>query len=104
MFFAATLMILTANPVPPPLAQYAADCYRPVYASDRLICSDPELLKLDQRVYELFMSAAAARDAQFREDQSDWVRKRALCAFKVKHRECLVKSIKSRVKKLEKMQ
>jgi hypothetical protein len=38
------------------------------------------------------------------EDQADWMRKRALCAFKVKHRECLLTSLKSRVKELEKLQ
>jgi len=48
-------------PVPPPIAQWSADCERPSYAVDQLICSDPELTALDRQLGSLLRRVAADR-------------------------------------------
>lgn len=40
-------LLLIAQAVPPPIAQRSADCAHPVYASDQLVCTDPELRAID---------------------------------------------------------
>lgn len=58
--------------VPPPVEQQTADCARPVYAVDRLICADPALRAEEDQL------AAAWRDVRplpaddWLEDQSVW--------------------------------
>lgn len=39
----SSLLAATQAAVPPPVEQQAADCARPVYAVDQLICADPAL-------------------------------------------------------------
>jgi uncharacterized protein len=42
-----------AGTVPPPAFQVAADCRAPNYASDVVVCGDPTLLRLDNRMREM---------------------------------------------------
>ncbi len=81
----------SANAVPPPAFQLTADCNAPVYASDSLVCEDPDLQILDA----LLASSIAERgntDSAPEEqgDDEDWFRRSRLCAFEPDHRDCLV--------------
>ncbi|WP_439534476.1 hypothetical protein [Polymorphobacter sp.] len=75
--------------VPPPLEQRQADCARPQYASDTLVCSDPGLRALDAEVATLADRTPPLADGAIWEDQAAWQRRRSLCAFKPDHRACL---------------
>lgn len=44
-------------PVPPPIIQSHADCTRPQYASDTLVCGDAELMAIDAEVATLAKTA-----------------------------------------------
>lgn len=77
-------------PVPPPLGQLQADCARPQYASDTLVCSDAELRAVDAQVAALASTPPALAADAIWEDQAGWLRRRSLCAFKTDHRACLV--------------
>lgn len=76
------------SPIPPPIEQVTADCNRPVFATDQLVCSDPPLRQLDNRL------AAALRtfDApagRWLEPQTQWLLRRSRCAFQADHRQCV---------------
>lgn len=94
----AWLVVLLASPaataqpapVPPPIAQIQADCARPQYASDTLVCGDAELAALDAEVAGLAATAPALGDGAIWEDQAAWFRRRSLCAFNASHRDCLI--------------
>lgn len=94
----ASLALLSAGPaaigqpapVPPPIVQIRADCARPQYASDTLVCGDPELAALDAEVAGLAATAPARAAAAIWEDQAEWFRRRSLCAFNANHRDCLI--------------
>lgn len=77
-------------PVPPPLEQAGADCNRPQYASDMLVCGDPELRARDGEVAALAQALPALAGSPYWEDQSGWIRRRSRCAFDADHRACLV--------------
>ena len=88
-----------AQPVPPPPAQIGANCARPIYASDQLVCSDPLLRALDalnvQRSTQI--DAAALGNAGLIESPANWFRRRARCAFDNSHRACLVDAYRDRL-------
>lgn len=83
--------------VPPSVEQQAADCARPVYAVDQLICADPTLRAEEDQL------AAAWRDARplpaddWLIDQSVWFRRRALCAFETRTQTCVQAATRERV-------
>lgn len=77
------------SPVPPPIDQRRADCARPQYASDMLVCSDAELLAIDAEVAALASAPPVLADGAIWEDQAPWLRRRSLCAFQDNHRGCL---------------
>jgi hypothetical protein len=83
-------MPAAAQPVPPPFTQLRTDCTRPQYASDNLVCADPELRAVDAEVAALASVPFALAPAAIWEDQASWMRRRSLCAFKDDHRGCLV--------------
>jgi uncharacterized protein len=76
--------------VPPPAEQAGADCARPQYASDTLVCGDPELRALDGEVAGLAKALPPLASSAYWEDQYGWMRRRARCAFEGDHRACLV--------------
>lgn len=74
--------------VPPPPEQQTADCIRPVFATDQLVCSDPALRQLDSQL------AAALRtfdspSGSWLEAQTQWFLRRSRCAFQADHRQCV---------------
>jgi hypothetical protein len=81
-----------AHAVPPPPDQVVADCTHPTYASDMLVCSDPELLGLDRRVADALKRvepAAVLTANSLFEAQDAWFRRRSRCAFSAQHAGCL---------------
>jgi uncharacterized protein len=84
-------------PVPPPLEQLQADCTRPQYASDTLVCGDAELRAADVQVAALASTPLSLAADALWEDQASWLRRRSLCAFKTEHRECLVAAYADRL-------
>ncbi len=87
---AALSLAFQQSAVPPPVEQFTANCAAPVYASDQLICSDPGLLDSEAQVAELWRSVQPDwSPGPWLEDQDAWFRRRALCAFQTRHRECL---------------
>jgi len=79
--------------VPPPVIQNGADCERPSYASDRVVCGDAALLELDRQVRDAWMAIAAAQPAidlpPLLESQQAWFSRRSRCAFVEAHAACL---------------
>lgn len=84
--------------VPPPVDQIGARCEAPVYASDQLICSDPELRAIDRE--NVRRSAALQRltvaEGGLMETNEIWFRRRSRCAFEVSHRACLLDAYRDR--------
>lgn len=90
VLLASPAVVAQPAPVPPPIAQIQADCVRPQYASDTLVCGDAELAALDAEVARLATSAPVLAVAAVWEDQTALFRRRSLCAFEADHRGCLV--------------
>ncbi len=106
---AATCLALAAHgsgAVPPPLPQIGADCERPTYASDRLVCGDAALLALDRQVGEAWRVIAAAQPAvvvlpPLLEAQEAWFRRRSRCAFVEAQAACLQAAYRDRARVLD---
>ncbi len=93
--------------IPPPVEQVSANCSAPTYASDRLVCSDPELHALDQEMAKLVSRLGAqvlepAGPAV--ESQSAWFKRRSMCAFDRDQRDCLIKSYTQRLRILKSLE
>jgi uncharacterized membrane protein/uncharacterized protein len=89
-----------AQAIPPPPTQSIADCDRPTYASDQLVCTDPELLALDRRLGELLATDASSGQVapvSLVEPQEAWFRRRSLCAFSERHAACLKAAYSERI-------
>jgi uncharacterized protein len=89
------LALLAGTPavaVPPPLEQFTANCDRPSYASDQLVCADRLLSELDRQLREALAAGRfddrIAVDALV-EQQDAWFRRRSLCALSIRHAKCL---------------
>lgn len=88
-------------PVPPPAEQISADCARPIFASDQLVCGDTELRQLDRKLAQTVSQNAALRSTEFIEDGSQWFKRRSRCAFEADHRGCLVAAYQDRITIIE---
>jgi uncharacterized protein len=116
----ATGLLLLAQgigAVPPPMPQTGADCERPSYASDRVVCGDAALLALDRQVQEawrvLVMGQTAKQPAaqapiqkaaelpSLLEAQETWFARRSRCAFDEAHAACLTAAYRDRVRVLD---
>lgn len=92
------------SPIPPPLAQESADCMRPVYATDQLVCLDAQLRRLDA---DIVARATRVREisawpgSSLFEDQQAWFKRRSLCAFQKDHRACVAAAYRSRITELD---
>lgn len=84
-------------PVPPPAEQWTADCSRPVYASDHLLCADSELQAWDARLAQALQGHSPLNAGNFIEDNSQWFKRRSRCAFESDHRGCLLDAYSDRV-------
>jgi uncharacterized protein len=101
LFAAVLLLPGRLFAVPPPVQQLTADCAAPVYASDQLVCEDPELRMLDARMAELLYPAPGELpEASVEGEQAEWFRQSRMCAFEPNHRECLVRAYCARLKQL----
>lgn len=101
------VIVLATAPVaavPPPPEQVAADCEAPTYASDMLVCADPELLGLDTRMRDVLAAvdfASVVAPGAWVEAQDAWFRRRSLCAFTERHADCLQAAYVERIAVLE---
>jgi hypothetical protein len=80
-----------AGALPPPPEQSAANCDRPTYASDQLVCADRGLLALDRKLVALLAADGSAPSPSVHgfEPQDAWLRRRSRCAFSDRHAACL---------------
>jgi hypothetical protein len=85
-----------APPVPPPLPQQVADCRSPVYASDMLVCADPDLRRLDADLTTL-LAEAPHPAGPWMEPQDAWFRRSRMCAFRPDHAGCLSAAYMERI-------
>ena len=87
------LAVHGSGAVPPPLPQTGADCERPTYASDQVVCGDATLLALDRQVRDAWLALAAAQPAielpPLLEPQQAWFGRRSRCAFVETQAACL---------------
>jgi uncharacterized protein len=97
----SSVQISAQAPVPPPVEQSTADCTRPTYASDQLVCNDAELRVLDQRLKALLPQSSLNIPGVFRESDEQWFKRRSRCAFEVEHKKCLSEAYTDRFAVLE---
>jgi uncharacterized protein len=95
----------SAPPIAPPVEQVTADCTAPTYATDRLVCADPELRALDAELAHLWAGAQAAGRvaASAQSVQAAWFRRRSLCAFHDDHRGCVEGAYRARIAELRRI-
>lgn len=90
---AATLLQQTPalpSPVPPPPVQGVANCERPSYATEHLICDTPSLRQTEVRLGDLWRRTdGLIVPSAWIESQEDWFRRRATCAFREDHASCV---------------
>jgi len=89
-----------AHAIPPPPTQSVADCDRTTYASDQLVCTDPDLLALDRKLGELLAAAVSSGQiapVSLVEPHEAWFRRRSLCAFSERHAACLKAAYSERI-------
>lgn len=97
---ASSLLALTQSAalpgVPPPVEQASADCARPTYASDMLVCNDSGLRALDAQLAELVTRTPLA-GTNLIEGDTEWFKRRSRCAFAAEHRACLASAYEERL-------
>lgn len=92
--------------IPPPVEQFQANCTAPTYATDMLVCGDPELKARDAEMGALLAQAGEAPvegRAPLLEPQADWLKRRSLCAMKANGRQCTVQAYNERIAILREM-
>jgi uncharacterized protein len=82
--------------VPPPIEQSSADCARPTYASDMLVCGDSDLRRLDSQLAD-FVRRAPLEATALIESDSAWFKRRSRCAFAADHSACLASAYEERL-------
>ncbi len=85
--------------VAPPTDQTTADCAAPTYATDMLVCDDPDLRALNAELARLWaqVEAGSSGDPAAAEAQAVWFRERSLCAFQEDHRGCTESAYRARI-------
>lgn len=88
--------------VPPSTEQMTADCAAPSYATDMLVCHDPDLLALDVELATLWsqVSSGPGGGPAATAAQAAWFRERSLCAFEEDHRGCVDVAYRARIEAL----
>lgn len=97
----SSVQISEQAPVPPPVEQSTADCARPTYASDQLVCNDAELRVFDQRLQALLKQRTPIIPGVFQESDEQWFKRRSHCAFEVEHKKCLSEAYTDRFAVIE---
>ncbi|MCU0924214.1 MAG: hypothetical protein MUF16_28605 [Burkholderiaceae bacterium] len=103
------LVVQGSGAVPPPMPQTGADCERPTYASDWVVCGDAALLALDRQVREAWRAIVARQPATqtaadlppLLEAQEAWFGRRSRCAFVEAHAACLQVAYRDRARVLD---
>lgn len=90
------LLALGLSAVPPPLPQRGANCSAPTYATDQLVCSDPDLRRRDAEMLG-YLDADAPPTGAGIEPQEAWFRRSRLCAMREAHRACIVAAYDERI-------
>jgi uncharacterized protein len=93
----AALAVTTAAATPPPPDLLATDCGTQSYASDALVCEDPALRDLNDRMTRVLEPYGITQNRERAAEQAAWYRRSRLCAFEEEHRECLVAAYCSRL-------
>lgn len=98
MLPAALLALLLGAPlaVPPPVEQSSADCERPTYASDQLVCGNADLRRMDGELLAL-LGVGPEPAGPWIEPQADWFRRSRTCAFSARHAACLDAAYRERI-------
>lgn len=91
-----TVLALLAQAVPPPVEQVTANCARPVYATDQLVCGDPELRAIDLELATA-LGGGGATSSPWLEPQTEWFKRRSRCAFAADHRACAISAYRERL-------
>jgi len=96
------ILLLTAFAGPgratPPPEQIAVDCSMPVYAIDGLICADPQRMRDEQAMRDLLAAVVPEDfDGEWIETQPDWIKRRALCAFRTDAGSCVDAALSKRL-------
>lgn len=99
--FALSAQICAQGVVPPAVEQSSADCVRPVYASDHLVCGDDDLRRLDVRLSALVSQPRVTASTEPFENDFLWFKRRSRCAFEVEHKNCLVEAYIDRIAVVE---
>lgn len=86
---------------PPPMPQQSANCDRPTYASDQLVCVDAQLRAMDDQYRSLLGQQGVLASAAVWEEDLLWFRRRSRCAFEAEHRACLVQAYSDRIATVE---
>lgn len=86
-----------ASAVPPPVEQLTANCVAPVFASDQLVCADPELRALDDQLRRILAARAGIQGLELEESDYQWFLRRSRCAFQEEHRACLLQAYRERL-------
>jgi uncharacterized protein len=101
LIVAASLVASCDDPaaVAPPTGQTTADCAAPTYATDMLVCDEPDLRALDADLARLWAQVEANPngDPAAAEAQAAWFRERSLGAFEADHRGCADATYRDRV-------
>ena len=88
---------LQSAPIAPPLPQSVAECDRPTYATDQLVCSDPGHRAADREVARLVAMTPPARlSGAWLEDQQAWFRRSRRCAFQTNQSVCVAAAYRER--------
>jgi len=93
---AAVASTAQVAPVPPPAEQQTADCTAPVFATDQLVCSDPDLRALDTQLAEA-LARATEPVSKWIEPQGQWFLRRSRCAFSEDHAGCAEAAYRERL-------
>jgi uncharacterized protein len=98
MLPAALLALLLGAPpaVPPPVEQSSADCARPTYASDHLVCGNADLRRLDGELVTL-LAAGPEPSGLWIEPHYDWLRRSRMCASLAGHAACVRAAYRERI-------
>jgi len=89
----------SVDAVPPPPGQVTAQCSAPSYASDMLVCADPELRELDLALRRTIVDGHGT-DSSVDESHEDWFRRSRMCAFERDQRACLLQAYCARLRLL----
>ncbi len=86
--------------VPPPTEQQTADCRRPAFATDQLVCADPALRALDDQLAVRLRTSTLSK-SRWTEPQWQWFQRRSRCAFSENHKGCVEAAYRERLALLE---